>query len=61
MTSPRRETLDMLKEAIFHADATIARAAKITKILPVKRPGYYSVVTPRDEWKPAKSGHEEAK
>ena len=44
----RRETLDMLKEAIRYSESAIVRAARVTRQMPAKRPGHYSVVEPRE-------------
>ena len=49
----RRDTIDMLREAVKYTRSAQIRAAKVTRELPIKRPGFYSVVTPREEWKPS--------
>ncbi len=48
-TSPPKfpKTLDMLKDAIRYTESAMIRASKVTRDLPIRRPGYYSVVTPK--------------
>lgn len=52
---PRRETIDMLREAVRYTDSAMTRAAKVQREIPLRRTGCYSVVTPRSEWKPSKA------
>jgi hypothetical protein len=49
---PRRDTIDMLREAVRYTESAQIRAAKVTRELPIRKPGFYSIVTPRDAWEP---------
>jgi hypothetical protein len=46
---PRRDTIDILREAIRYTESAMIRATKVTRDLPANRPGSYSIVMPREE------------